>query len=67
MIQVDAEHRLSIHLLNSSLSGKNDIHTFTKIMKICKAEATKPGFKKLFDDEESELILEICKEVLPNG
>ena len=64
MIQVEAENRLSVHFFNSSSSGKNDIHTFTKILKVCKAEVEKPGFKNLFQDDEKELILNMCKEII---
>lgn len=67
MIQTSAQNTLTVYLINNSDSETNDIKTFVDLMKVCKAEANKPGFKSLFDDKQKRLINDICEEILPSN
>lgn len=63
MIQINAEHSLSLHFINASSTGQNDIKTFVNFIKVCKAEADKPGFRNMFDDAQKVMIEEIHNKI----
>jgi hypothetical protein len=65
MIQINAENTLSIHFVNTSTSSKNDIKTFTEVLKICKNESSRAGFKNMFDDNQKDLINELYTQIIP--
>ena len=64
MIQTRAENTLTVHISNHSDSSNNDIATFLQILKICKNEAGKPGFKGLFDDKQRDLIERLLDDLI---
>lgn len=65
MIQINAENTLSIHFVNSSTSSLNDIKTFSEVIKICKGEADRAGFKNMFTSSQKDLINNIYDQITP--
>jgi hypothetical protein len=63
-IEVYKEESISFKLTNN---GEQAVDVFLSVMKKCRKEAFKKGFKTMFDDEEKKFLIEFTDKVLDNN
>lgn len=65
MLEINSEHKLTISVVNYADSATNDIKTFVNILRKCHEESKKPGFNKMFDEAERQLIKDLYDNIVP--